>query len=65
MRELHITATLLSSGRGAGDKEELMTTDSDWATTVALAAFDGHLRRARGVCADLGQLRQVGPGVHR
>jgi integrase/recombinase XerD len=34
---------------GPEDKEELMPADSTWTTEAALAAFDDHLRRARGV----------------
>jgi integrase/recombinase XerD len=33
------------------DKEELMSVGTGWTTEAALAAFDDHLRRARGLCA--------------
>lgn len=36
---------------GPVDKEEQVAVDSGWTTTAVLAAFDDHLRRARGVCA--------------
>ena len=29
-----------------------MSVGSDWTTEAALSAFDDHLRRARGLCAE-------------